>query len=67
MFCALGDMPTPDQDERLGSGYISVEVWSVAVYCNAKFCGRSWPRSEFSGLQAFVVQILFLGLKLLVK
>lgn len=38
-------------------------VWSAAMYCNAKFYRRrSRPRNEFSPLQAFVVQILFLDL-----
>jgi hypothetical protein len=45
-----------------------VEVWSAAMYCNAKFyTRRARPTSEFSHLQAFVVQTLSLDLKLLVK
>jgi hypothetical protein len=36
--------------------------------CDAKFStGRSRPMSDFSGLQAFVVQTLILDLKLLIK
>jgi hypothetical protein len=45
-----------------------VEVWSVAMYYDAKFyTRRSGPTSDFSHLQAFVVQTLFLDLKLLIK
>ena len=46
---------------------LSVEVWSVAMHCNTRFCtGGSGPRSH-SRLQASVVQVLFFDLKLLVK
>jgi hypothetical protein len=45
-----------------------VEVWSVAMYRNDKFyTRRSRPAGDFSCLQAFVVQALFLDSKLLVK
>jgi hypothetical protein len=37
---------------------VLVEVWLVAMYCNAEFC---------TPLQAFVMQTLFLDLKQLVK
>jgi hypothetical protein len=48
--------------------YEYVEVWSVAVYCNAKFyTQRSRPTSDFSCFQASVVQTLLLDLKLLGK
>ena len=45
-----------------------LEVWSIAMFCSASFfTQRSRPMSELLCLQAFVVQILFLDLKLLVK
>jgi hypothetical protein len=44
-----------------------IEVSSVPMYCNNKFNSRkSTPISEISCLEAFVVQTLFLNLKLLV-
>lgn len=61
---------TGDDSKAMGLQvkYKIVEVWSVAVYYNEKFCTqRSRPRSIFSCLQAFVVQTLFLDLKQLVK
>ena len=48
---------------------LAVEVWSVAMHCNANLMSNtlmSRPTSDFC-LQAFVVQTLFLDLKLLVK
>ena len=45
-----------------------VEVWSVAMYCNAKFCTRrSRPISDFSRIQSLIVPTLFLDLRLLVN
>ena len=46
------------------------EVWSVAMYCNAKFCiprSSCLKMSEFSHMLAFVVQTLLLNLKLFVE
>ena len=46
-----------------------VEVWSVAMYCNTKFCklkSSCHRTSEFSHSPAFIVQILFFNLKLFV-
>jgi hypothetical protein len=46
----------------------SINCWSIAMYCKAKFyIWRTRPTSDFSCLQAFVVQTLFLDIKLLVK
>ena len=56
----------------MGTYALSVEVWSIAIHCN-KYCNaicidkRSRVTHDFSCLQAFVVQTLFLDLKLLVK
>jgi hypothetical protein len=41
----------------------AIEVWSVAVYCNAKFCRKSGPRVT----SHIYMQTLLLDLKLLVK
>jgi hypothetical protein len=49
---------------------VIVEVWSVAVYCNAKFCNQREGlglRGDFSCLQVFIMQTLFLDLKQFVK
>ena len=43
---------------------VLAEVWSMAIYGNAKFyTRRSRPMSDFSYLKDFVVQTLFLDLK----
>jgi hypothetical protein len=54
------------------SGFISVEVWSVAMYCNAKFCiprSSCLKASEFSCIPTFFffVQTLLFNLKELVE
>ena len=49
---------------------VHVEVLSIDMRFNAKFCTareENRPMSEFSHLEAFIVQILFFDLKLLIK
>jgi hypothetical protein len=48
-------------EERRGEERRGESIWSIGIYCNAR------PTSDFSCVQAFVVQTLFLDLKLLVK
>lgn len=61
------EMPRNEVQQAKDYSY-SAKVWSAAMFYNAKLCTRRWrPTSEFLHLPGFVVQTLFLSLKLLVK